>query len=186
MIKFKLSFHFKKTILVLAIILTSFSSIYAQSAAKKYIKAHSMQAMELMQQTGVPASVILGVAMVESSLGRSKNSKVLNNHFGIIGKNDLVKKEGYQSRFRQFSSAEASFENFVKVVTSKSFYADLKGSLDFKKWLLSLNKAGYCATQGNIWLRDINFFITRYSLSNFDKFAKWQKYDSDFFTILNH
>ena len=160
------------------------ASVNAQSTAQRYIQEHSQLAMKLMQKSGVPASVILGVAMVESSLGRSKSSKVLNNHFGIIGKNDMAS-EGYQSPYRQFRNAESSYESFVQIVASKSFYENLKGSLDFTKWLTNLNKAGYCATNQSVWLRDIKFFINKYSLVRYDKVAGWQKYRLDLLDVLN-
>ncbi len=171
---------------VLSIILGSILaiSVNAQSTAQKYIQEHSTLAMKLMQKTGVPASVILGVAMVESSLGRSKSSKVLNNHFGIIGKNDKAS-DGYKSPYRQFKSAEASYENFVHIVTSKSFYENLKGSLDFSKWLTGLNRAGYCATDQHVWTRDITYFINKYSLKRYDNLAGWQKYEVNLLDMLN-
>jgi len=165
----------RKTVLSFIVCALFATAVNAQSTAQKYIQKHSEQAMQLMQESGVPASVILGVAMVESSLGRSKSSKVLHNHFGIVGKNHMAS-TGYVSQYRQFEDAEASYENFVHIVTSKSFYENLKGSLDFTKWLKNLNKAGYCATNQSIWLRDIQFFINKYSLSNYDKLAIGQKY----------
>lgn len=181
--KRKIGFYF-----IIAVLSCNMLSVKAQSEknpARKYIKAHSSIAMDLMKKTGVPASVILGVAMVESSLGRSKNSKVLNNHFGIIGKNDKSEKLGYHSDMRQFRDAEASYQGFVKVVTSKSFYEKLKGSLDFSKWLTNLNKAGYCATDGQGWMRDIKFFIRKYSLDRYDKLANWEDTNVDWMAVLN-
>lgn len=174
----------RKTVLCFIVGSLLVTSVNAQSTAQRYIQEHSKLAMKLMQQTGVPASVILGVAMVESSLGRSKSSKVLNNHFGIIGKNDKAD-EGYRSQYRQFEDVESSYENFVHIVTSKSFYENLKGSLDFSKWLTGLNKAGYCATNQYVWKRDIEFFINRYALNRYDKLAGWQNYRVNLLDVLN-
>ncbi|MFT4204481.1 MAG: glucosaminidase domain-containing protein [Chitinophagaceae bacterium] len=174
----------RKTVLSLALGTLIATSVSAQSTAQKYIQAHSQLAMKLMQQSGVPASVILGVAMVESSLGRSKSSKVLHNHFGIIGKNKMAS-EGYVSPYRQFSSTEASYENFVHIVTSKSFYENLKGSLDFSKWLNGLNKAGYCATDQHVWKRDIMYFINKYALHRYDQLAGWQQSDVSLLDMLS-
>lgn len=174
----------RKTVLCFIVGSLLVTSVKAQSTAQNYIKEHSKLAMQLMQKSGVPASVILGVAMVESSLGRSKSSKVLNNHFGIIGKNDKAE-SGYKSPYRQFDDVESSYENFVHIVTSKSFYERLKGSLDFSKWLTGLNKAGYCATDQHVWKRDIMFFINKYALNRYDKLAGWQKYEVNLLDILN-
>ncbi|WP_447641357.1 MULTISPECIES: glucosaminidase domain-containing protein [Chitinophagaceae] len=175
----------RKTVLCFFVGSMFVSSLKAQSTAQKYIQEHSKLAMKLMQQSGVPASVILGVAMVESSLGRSKSSKILHNHFGIIGKNSKASEMGYKSQYRQFEDAEASYENFIHIVTSKSFYENMKGSLDFSKWLTNLNKAGYCATNQYIWKRDIMYFINKYSLNRYDKLANWQAYNVDLLAMLS-
>ena len=56
-----------------------------------YIKEHKEVAQRLMRETGVPASVILAVAIHESAYGNSRIAKHLNNHFGIKGKNNSKK-----------------------------------------------------------------------------------------------
>ena len=57
-------------ILGLAVLLTGTAS--AQSAASKYVEAYREAAIRTMNQHGVPASIILGVAIHESASGTSK------------------------------------------------------------------------------------------------------------------
>jgi flagellum-specific peptidoglycan hydrolase FlgJ len=92
---------------------------------------------------GVPASIILGVAILESGSGTSRNCKLLNNHFGIVGKNDLLKTKGIKTRYKQYPDSLASYVDFCKVIKKKNFYKKLKNNNDYKLWADAISKAGY-------------------------------------------
>ena len=49
---------------------------------KDYITLYSTFAKEQMRMYGIPASVILAQAILESSNGQSQLSRECNNHFG--------------------------------------------------------------------------------------------------------
>lgn len=151
-------------------LLLIFNSQYslAQSAADKFISNHKQKAIVLMDQSDIPASLILGVSMIESGMGRSKNSKVLNNYFGVKGKNTLhLQKGGYRSAYKQYPNVAASFKDFVRIIKNKKYYAELKGTFDIAKWLHHMNKHGYASAQ-NKWINDILFVIKKYDLTQFD------------------
>ena len=78
--------HFKnlKTVVISILLVLSFSSVKAQKK-HSYIEKHKEIAAQLSQEYGIPSTVILAVAFVESGGGTSKNSQILNNHFGIVG-----------------------------------------------------------------------------------------------------
>ena len=57
----------------------------AQSVSQSYIEKFKDNAIRIMHETGVPASIILGVAMHESGSGKSAIAKNLNNQFGVKG-----------------------------------------------------------------------------------------------------
>ena len=57
----------------------------------------------------IPSAVILGVAIIESGNGTSRNSRLLRNFFGIKGKNNLLKTKGIRSSYKQYRSDTASF-----------------------------------------------------------------------------
>lgn len=91
----------------------------------------------------IPASVILGVAIIESGAGTSRNCRLLKNYFGIKGRNTLLKTKGIRSSYKQYPSATASFVDFCKLVAKKKFYPSLAGNPDYHPWLVALSKTGY-------------------------------------------
>ncbi|MCW3461928.1 glucosaminidase domain-containing protein [Chitinophaga nivalis] len=124
--------------------------------------------VELMQQTGVPASIILGVAMLESGTGTSRNAKLLHNHFGVVGKNNMAKiKPGHRSVYKQYASDVASYEHFVQLLTKKRWFGQLKGNQEFAVWLKQMNHSGY-SSAGHEWIRRVTSIINRYKLYKLD------------------
>lgn len=91
----------------------------------------------------IPSAVILGVAIIESGSGTSRNSRLLRNFFGIKGKNNLLKTKGIRSSYKQYKSDTASFIDFCKLIERKKFYPSLAGNPDYRPWILALSKTGY-------------------------------------------
>lgn len=141
----------------------------AQAAGEEYIDKHKKIAIMLMRKSGIPASIILGVSMIESAMGKSRNCRLLHNYFGIKGKNNLHKgKSKHRSAYKQYPSAAASFKDFVRIVQTKKYYAHLKDTMDYKKWLIKMNQHGYAAAKGK-WIKDVESVIKKYELADFDK-----------------
>ncbi len=140
----------KRKVLLLAL-MAIFVTANAQRAT--YIEEHKPLTAELAAQFGIPNSVILAVAIVESAAGKCKMAKKLNNHFGMVGKNKLAKK-GYKSRYKQYESEEDSFLDFCKLLSRKAFYPTLKNDDDPKKWVKAISKAGY-STQPSVWEKKV-------------------------------
>src|SRR5215510_7628906 len=101
------------------------------SAQSKYIKRYRPMADSLSTIYGVPTSIILGVALLESASGTSRNCKLLNNHFGIVGRNNLLKTKGIKTRYKQYPNAHASYVHFCRLMTKKRFYPTLKDNSDY-------------------------------------------------------
>ncbi len=139
----------------------------ASSAQSKYIKQYKPIADSLSEIYGVPTSVMLGVAIIESGAGKSRNCKLLNNHFGVKGKNDLLKTKGIKSSYKQYPDGRASYVAFCKLMTRKKFYPKLKGVKDHKQWLDAISKAGY-STVPDEWKRNITAAIRKHKLSEMD------------------
>ncbi len=104
-----------------------------------------------MKRTGIPASITLAQAMIESDYGRSSLAREANNYFGIkchdnwtgptIKHNDDKRNEC----FRKYSKPEESFydhSDFLKSVPRYKFLFDI-GTTDYKAWARGLRKAGY-------------------------------------------
>jgi Bax protein len=130
----------KRKILVLALLGMIFT---ANAQNKKYIENHKLLATVLSGKYGIPASVILAVAAVESSGGVGPAAKVLNNHFGMEGKNNIVTPNGKKSRYKQYNNVVASYIDFCDVISRKRFYPALKDNEDPKAWLKAISKSGY-------------------------------------------
>lgn len=154
--------------MMLSVLLVSSLVTVAQKAPKKYLKQYEPVAVNLMKETGIPASVILGVAMLESGAGTSRNAKLLRNHFGIVGKNNLAKRgETYRSKYREYQTDTASYRHFVKLILKRKWYAGMKGNEDYNAWIAKLNSSGY-STAEHVWVKRVTTMIKRYKLYELD------------------
>ncbi len=161
---------FAKYLMVTAILLfaptrQTFSQF---SSSRQYISHYAPLAKKLSVQTGIPASVILGVALIESGHGSSKNCILLKNHFGIVGKNKLaLYASPYKSIYKGYASDEASYQNFCNVIKSKKYYSQLKGNKNYKLWLQTINSNHY-SLAGTIWTSTISKAINSHQLYRLD------------------
>lgn len=141
----------------------------AQKAVKRFIKKYEQIAVESMQKHSIPASIILGVSIVESAAGESAIAKALRNFFGVKGKNMTSKEKlGYQSAYREYASDEASFAHFCDMLKKKKFYTKMKSSTDYKQWLKMMNAASYAEAKQK-WIADITSTIDKFELYKLDK-----------------
>ncbi len=124
-----------------------------------YIKKYKPVADSLAEVFGIPASIIMAVAIVESGGGNSKVSRVLNNHFGITGKNNAP----YKTRYKQYTSALHSYIDFCKLLARKKFYGGLKGNDNHHLWITAISKTGYSEIPEE-WRRKISTTIQKYNL----------------------
>lgn len=140
----------------------------AQKQVRIYIEKYKGLAQLNMKEHDIPASVILGISIVESGAGESAVCKLLKNYFGIVGKNKNSKQKlGYQSMYKEYPSDTASFNHFCMVVKKKDLYKKLKGNKDYKEWINALNKAGYAAAKEK-WVNKIIATIIHFNLYKLD------------------
>ena len=150
-------------LMALAALTLSLSASHAQS--KTFVKKYKPLVDSLSEVYGIPAAVILGISIIESSSGTSRNCKLLNNYFGIVGKNNLKKTKGIKTRYKQYADAAASFEDFCKVISRKKFYKKLKGNTHYRIWLDSISKSGYSEAP-TVWKQRITGAIQMNRLSS--------------------
>ncbi len=146
--------------IIIGVLLCLFSFPMKAQATHQYIKSNKNLVTELSKKYEIPAAVIMSIAFVETGGGSCKNSKQLNNHFGIVGKNH---QKG--SKYKQFSSKEESFDAFCKMLTRKKYYSDLKGKNDFSLWVKTIANNGY-STQPKEWIRRITLVYNKFNLSD--------------------
>jgi hypothetical protein len=116
-----------------------------------YIEQYKAIAMKEMKRTGVPASITLAQAIVESNSGESNLAKNHNNHFGIKCKTDWTGAKTYQDDdskqecFRAYESAEQSFKDHSNFLKNRPNYVALflLDPVDDTAWAYGLKKAGY-------------------------------------------
>jgi flagellum-specific peptidoglycan hydrolase FlgJ len=141
-----------------------FSAFHSVSAQSKYVRNYSGLADSLQEVYGIPASVILGIAIIESSSGTSRNCRLLHNHFGIVGKNNLLKTRGIKTRYKQYPDDTSSYIDFCRLMTRKRFYSKLKGNMNYKLWIDAISKAKYSEVP-DVWKQRILSAIRKNKLS---------------------
>jgi len=115
----------------------------------EYIAAWKDVAIEQMEKHGIPASITLAQAILESGDGNSELARRANNHFGIKchdwkGKRVYHNDDRRNECFRKYGSARESFEDhsdFLKRARYR-FLFDYAVT-DYESWAKGLKKAGY-------------------------------------------
>lgn len=164
--------YFLIPILFLLLILSSFSSSFAQSP-EAYIQKYSSIAQEEMRKYGIPASITLAQGILESGSGKSKLATEANNHFGIKchdtwnGATMYLDDDAPNECFRKYKSVEQSFEDH-SLFLKKPRYQELFGLeiTDYKGWAQGLKKCGYATSP--TYAKSLIDLIEKYNLTQFD------------------
>src|ERR1700744_1055129 len=82
----------KKIVLIVTLLVTALAASAQKNTSQSYIEKFKDDAIRIMHESGVPASIILAVAMHESANGNSNIAQNLNNQFGVKGYNKTVYK----------------------------------------------------------------------------------------------
>jgi hypothetical protein len=143
----------KKTIRLILIFCMTIQIGWTQNNATTiaYIAQYKAIAIKEMKRTGVPASITLAQAILESNSGESNLAKKHNNHFGIKCKSDWTGAKAYQDDdakqecFRAYETAEVSFKDHSNFLKNRPNYVDLflLDPVDDTAWAYGLKKAGY-------------------------------------------
>ena len=122
---------------------------------KAYIRRFKDVAIAERDQFGIPASVKMAQAIVESNSGHSALSRKNNNHFGIKCFSKTCKKghcsnfgdDSHKDFFRKYGSAWESWRAHSKMIVSGRYKRLLKHGNDYKKWAKGLKKLGYATAK---------------------------------------
>src|SRR5690606_11779814 len=135
-------------------------SVRAQYTPASYIDTHKDKAMAFMQEYGLPASVILAVAMHESANGNSKVARHLNNHFGIKGKNNST---AIRSAYKGYESVDKSYLDFINFLRSRRAFSGLFDQCaphDYRAWTRGIARGGYAHSSS--WTSKVIATIEKY------------------------
>lgn len=129
------------------------ASTYATTGAamNAYISTYADLAMSEMRRTGVPASITLAQAIIESDYGRSRLAREANNHFGIKCHNGWKGGKIYHDDdrrnecFRRYREPIESYKDHSDFLVQGSRYRFLfeLDIDDYRGWARGLKKAGY-------------------------------------------
>ena len=128
-----------------------------------------------MIEYGIPASIILSQAILESGAGQSKLAQKANNHFGIKchntweGKTFIMDDDTKDECFRNYKSVKQSFNDHALFLTSRdrsAFLFEYKITA-YKKWAHGLKKAGYATNPEYAYI--LIKIIENYNLNRFDR-----------------
>jgi len=128
----------------------------------QYIEKYKELAIVEMHRKGIPASIKLAQAILESQSGTSSFSSASNNHFGIKCKStwegetyyhedDDFDKKGnlIESCFRSYDRVLDSYVDHSNFLSGRSYYASLwtLPKTDYKAWAHGLQSCGYATDQ---------------------------------------
>ena len=160
----------KQPFYILIFLAFSFGA-FAQSQTKvttDYINKYKGIAISEMNRTGIPASITLAQAIVESASGESNLAKQANNHFGIKCKTEWTGEKMYKDDdmknecFRVYENADSSFIDHSNFLKYRPYYASLfeLDPVDDTAWAYGLKKAGYATEKDypNILLKVIDMY----------------------------
>jgi len=118
---------------------------------KSYVRRFQKIAVQEMKKFGIPASVKMAQAIIESNAGTSLLSTKNNNHFGIkcfskkCGKNHCSNfgDDHHKDFFRKYDNAWESWRSHSKMIVGGRYKELLKYGTDYAAWAKGLKKLGY-------------------------------------------
>ncbi len=160
-------------IVALTLICSNVSSEYAKNqkyTLGDYILAFRNYALKEMNRSGIPASIILSQAILESAFGNSTLAIFANNHFGIKCKPDW-KGETYplgNDCYKKYASALDSYRDHSNHIRSRKWYKNLftLNIYDYKAWAFGLKQDGYAEDPNYAY--SLIALIERYKLHRLD------------------
>lgn len=146
-----------------------------------FIDTWAKMAVEQMGLYGVPASITLAQAIVESGWGQGRVALLGNNYFCIKANNgwagpviqavddDSLDGKLIDSKFRSYGAIEESFADHSKFLRENPRYSGLfkLAPTDYRGWCYGLKACGY-ATKGD-YAEQLISTIDRYGLYLYDK-----------------
>ena len=150
---------------------------------EEYIYKYRNYAIENRDLYGIPVSITMGQAILESGFGNGYLARVANNHFCIKCKSTWTgptithSDDDPNDCFRVYESVEESFRDHAEFLSTGKRYESLFAydDDDYKSWAHGLKKAGY-ATAADYAERLINT-IERYHLQLLDGKDGVARYD---------
>jgi LysM repeat protein len=166
----------KKVPALLILALSLVVSVHAQPFSRaEYIRKFQLLAISEMSRSGIPASVKMAQACLESADGNSTLARKSNNHFGIKCKGGWMGGKSYHDDdekgecFRKYDRVEESYIDHTNFLMSQDRYNSLfqLSSTDYVAWAKGLKRAGYATDPA--YDRKVIDIIEEYKLWQLDR-----------------
>lgn len=173
----------RKTWLFVALIAAISKTLPATNApiVRDYIEQYSHIAVYESVRSSIPASIILGQAILESQFGTGKLAKTANNHFGIKwtcakdGSYVMMQDDDYDakgnlihSRFIKYNSAEESYVHHTDFLMTRGNYKRLFAfdRTDYRRWAKGLSDCHYATDP--LYAKKLVEIIEKNNLQQYD------------------
>ena len=145
----------------------------AQSV-KAYIERYSKVAVAEMDKFGIPASISMAQAIIESRSGKSVLAVKNNNHFGIKcfskscaeGHCSNYTDDNHKDFFRRYANSTDSWREHSQFLMKNRYRDLLKFGKNYKVWAKGLRDYGYATDQN--YDKKLISVIQRYELNKLD------------------
>lgn len=149
---------FLKTCLMMILMLPLHPPESLKPYVVSYVDTYKYLAIDEMERSGIPASIIIAQAIVETNAGTSYLARKSNNHFGIKCKNywtgltfyapdDDKDAQGHliESCFRQYNSVIDSYVDHTNFLLQTAHYQGLFNydKTEYELWAKGLELCGY-------------------------------------------
>jgi flagellum-specific peptidoglycan hydrolase FlgJ len=145
------------------------------AAVSQYLKKYAPLAVAEMRKHGIPASITLAQAIVESNVGKSALAFSNNNHFGIKCQSRNCRRghctnrtdDHHKDFFRKYPSVADSYKHhsvFLKQPRYRNCFAHNK---NYKEWAKELQRSGYATDK--TYAAKLVATIEKHNLGRFDK-----------------
>lgn len=122
-----------------------------QEKVKAYIRRYAKVAIAEHKKFGIPASIKMAQALIESRAGASTLAQKNNNHFGIkcfskkckSGHCTNLTDDSHKDFFRSYYSAWEGWRAHSQLLSSKRYKPLQKYGNDYKAWAKGLKSIGY-------------------------------------------
>ncbi len=154
------------------------ATLFAQEkmTLPEYIETYKHIAMAEMRESGIPASIKLAQAILESGFGNSELAVNANNHFGIKchgwpGMTYYYDDDEPGECFRKYTDPLQSFLDHSEFLSTRPWYAPLfeLEPDDYEAWAHGLKEAGYATNPQ--YAHQLIRLIDEHELHRFDRKA---------------
>jgi flagellum-specific peptidoglycan hydrolase FlgJ len=163
----------KKILLITTLLISTLAASAQKNTSQSYIEKFKDDAIRIMHETGIPASIVLGVAMHESGCGNSTIAQNLNNQFGVKGGGSVVfikHNKKVHSSYKRYDSVLDSFQDFARIMTERKQFSHLADALshyDYAGWAHGIQRSGYASSRK--WASQVLGIIKKYDLHDLDE-----------------